>query len=1106
MAELVDALDSGSSVRKDVRVQISPSAPIFLPNLLATRLSNINLIFFNHLLIMLKHLNKLLAVATLVTFIPLSHAQDSKSEDKELSKEEEAAEKLLTLPSVLAPSAASAIESNSIIQAQSISGIDSATAAALGSAGLSALTSQLSGNAATRATQLKTLVSLVEVFSNAADASLVGRRAIDPTADLTNIINSIATTITTDHLTTLSKLDSSHMTTFASDGVANMDNFAARVDVTSAMLGSSIDTIDTTNLSTVVEHLHASLDGDSLTALKSLEKTHMSTLSTGIDLTSSFDASTLKQSVKKFATKAEVTVEFAKVAAGGADLSGVDLAAVATNIHSNLDDDHLTALQQLDPTHLATMATGTDLTALSAVDVAGKLKHFATKAEVVVEFAKVSAGTATADASGNIDFSTISIGDFVTNIHTNLDEDHTTALANLDPSHMATMAAGTDLTATGVNVATKLTHFATKAEVVVEFAKVSAGVGADLSGVAIGDFVTNVHANLDEDHTTALAKLDPSHMATMAAGTDLTAGLQADDLSHFATKGELASVYVDAGGASVDIASIVTTIHATITVEFTTSLKEFDPSHMTTMVSGGDISAVANIGHKAKVAHAYKDNGGSVDDILTNVANISTADLLHFAELDHTDLKSLAASVDITKVHEDAAHKAKAVAGGYTLDEAIALEGDALAAVGTSTKDELVAAKASGKSLTDHANEAHGASQVQDAATLITNLPGNRHSGFQVALESAVTVANLLLTPRTVTNDEDLADDITLSSLAASGYNTELVRLLAQYGALGENGTTLADAVLGSSYVAFNQSIGLETFAQADTSYYQQFLTDLGARALGKDVTGSTVTSVSTSNIKISTGSNITFTAGATLDASDVLPDGKTRRIAMIGAAKDMTIKGDLTVTNSNKTENGVVVLGAADDLYIRSEESPANSADYIGNPDVVNLTYTGANAAIGAQDTIKLINVSMSTGGNLAIGTLDELHIGTATAQSNSISVGTGGENSDPDNVYMYAQNLIQINGLNINGRVDDVYMEAITLNLRNVNFPTTSEVVLRSQMGSLHFGTFDSPTIGGVNLTNVKHGTDTLSQSSFSGKVGNWATTSTHPNGTPKVKVINF
>jgi len=1058
---------------------------------------------------------KLLLLATFALSFNILNAQKSESAGTdEKSEEEQEIEKQLTSPSLFTPSAPSAIESNAIIQAQA-TGIDSATLAALGSAGLTTLNSQLSGDAATRATQLKTLVNLVEVFSNSADASLVGRRAINASADLTKVVTSISTTITTDHLSTLSNLDPTHMTTFASDGLSNIDNFATRVDVTSAMLGTNIGTIDATNLSSVVEHLHASLDGDSLSALKSLEKSHMSTLSTGIDLTTSFDASTLKQSVKKFATKAEVTVEFAKAAAptatadasGKFDFSSIDLASVATNIHANLDDDHLTALQQLDPSHLKTMATGTDLTA-SGVDVAGKLKHFATKAEVVVEFAKVSVGSSSADASGNIDFSSINMDNFVTNIHSNLDEDHTTALANLDPSHMSTMAAGTDLTASGINVATKLSHFATKAEVVVEFAKVSAG-GADISGVSITDFVTNIHANLDEDHTTALAKLDPSHMATMAAGTDLSAGLKSDDLSHFATKGELASVYVDAGGAGVDIAAIVTAIHSTITVEFTTSLKEFDPSHMNTMVSGGDISAVATIGHKAKVAHAYKDNGGSVDDILTNVANISTADLLHFAELDHTSLKSLAASVDIAKVHEDAAHKAKAVAGGYTLDEAIALEGDALAAVGTSTKDELEAAKASGKSLADHANETHGASEVQDAADLVTNLSGTRYTGFQAALEEAVTVANLLLTPRTVTNDNDLADDIILSNLTGNGYNTELVRLLAEYGALGKNGSALADAVLGTRFTAFDQSIGLGTFAQNDTSYYQQFLTNLGARALGKSVTSSTLTSVSTSNIKISTGSNITFTAGASLDASDVLPDGDTRRIAMIAAAKDMTIKGDLTVNNTNKTENGVVVLGAADDLYIRSEENTANSADYTGNPDVVKLTYTGSNAAIGAQDTIKLINVSMSTGGNLAIGTLDELHIGTNTAQTNSISVGTGGENSDPDNVYMYAQNLIQINGLNINGRVDDVYMEAVTLNLRNVNFPQTSEVVLRSQNGTLHFDTFTSPIVGGVNLTNVKHGNDTLSQGSFAGKNGNWATSGIdgiHPNGTPKVKVINF
>ncbi len=54
------------------------------------------------------------------------------------------------------------------------------------------------------------------------------------------------------------------------------------------------------------------------------ENSHVDTFSTGIDLTTSFDASTLKQSVKKFATKAEVTVEFAKAAAPAAtaDASG----------------------------------------------------------------------------------------------------------------------------------------------------------------------------------------------------------------------------------------------------------------------------------------------------------------------------------------------------------------------------------------------------------------------------------------------------------------------------------------------------------------------------------------------------------------------------------------------------------------------------------------------------------------------------------------------------------------------------------------------------------------------------------------------------------------
>jgi hypothetical protein len=469
------------------------------------------------------------------------NAQESASDESKESSEEKEDEEIInqiTLPPIVPAPISSGIESNTLIQLSS-SGVDTTAAATLGAANLRLITNKLTATtAAERATQLNTYINVIDAYSNvASDSSTVGRRAINPSADLSTIVNSTVTNLTADHISTLGKLDVSHMKTFASDGIAKIDNFATRVDVTSAMVGSSLDTLDTTKLTSLVDNLHTSLDGDSLTALKSLEKSHMTTLvGTGdkkIDLTASFDASVIKKSVKKFATKAEVTVEFAKAAAptsgGTVDLSKVDLGAIATNIHANLDDDHLTALQQLSPTHMATMATGVDITS-SAINVGTTLSHFATKAEVVVEFAKAAVPTAVADAAGALDFSIIKIDEFVTNVHASLDTDHTAALANLDPAHMATMAKGTDLTS-GLKVA-DLSHFATKAEVVVEFAKVAAPTASadasgkfDFSAIKIDDFVTSANT-LDTDSTKALAKLDPTHMATMAKGTDLSAGLK----------------------------------------------------------------------------------------------------------------------------------------------------------------------------------------------------------------------------------------------------------------------------------------------------------------------------------------------------------------------------------------------------------------------------------------------------------------------------------------------------------------------------------------------------------------------------------------------------
>ena len=89
------------------------------------------------------------------------------------------------------------------------------------------------------------------------------------------------------------------------------------------------------------------------------------------------------------------------------------------------------------------------------------------------------------------------------------------------------------------------------------------------------------------------------------------------------------------------------------------------------------------------------------------------------------------------------------------------------------------------------------------------------------------------------------------------------------------------------------------------------------------------------------------------------------------------------------------------------------------------------------------------------------------------TLNIGNGGHAYDPDNLYVYANDLIDINGLNFSSsRLDDVYMEAITVNLNDVDFPAAAQVHLRSRDGTLKFGTYGSPTKGAVNLTDVTHG----------------------------------
>jgi hypothetical protein len=386
----------------------------------------------------------------------------------------------------------------------------------------------------------------------------------------------------------------------------------------------------------------------------------------------------------------------------------------------------------------------------------------------------------------------------------------------------------------------------------------------------------------------------------------------------------------------------------------------------------------------------------------------------------------------------------------------------------------------------------------------------------QTALTSAATVADSILRDVSIQSATDFPTAINIASFAGNGYNTELVKLLVKYGAIGSKGSELATAAINGFSTTSSTSSNLSGLLSASTSGYLSLLSTLTGNPDLGDPDGdndnfmqSTVLKVNLDKINLIPGANVTLgTKGSTstIDVSSKLTRATSaadRKVLVIGAAKDMTIAGDVTFTNSNDVEDHALAVGAADDFYLRSEYSTANSADY-GTPDPINVKYTGSNLGLGSEDTMRLVNVNIETGGNLAISSLNELHIGLSDSHSSTFSVGTGGKNSDPDNVYLVANNLIQVNGLNFSGRLDDVYMEAITINLKDVAFPSTADVMLRSRDGTLHFDTFNSRVVGSVNLTGVSHGGTTLNSTHFdNGPAGHIDSTISLPNGTAAIKI---
>ena len=287
------------------------------------------------------------------------------------------------------------------------------------------------------------------------------------------------------------------------------------------------------------------------------------------------------------------------------------------------------------------------------------------------------------------------------------------------------------------------------------------------------------------------------------------------------------------------------------------------------------------------------------------------------------------------------------------------------------------------------------------------------------------------------TNDlTSLLDQGTLKSynaaeLATNSYSKKAAAIAEGLGLFGKNGTNLLTSLP-------------ETLSVSDITEFAPYLSSYtGSRDLGDNdlsdykIPLSNLNAIPGKNIKLEGILDVsTELKKATLIDNDVKP--ADIKLLAIASGKDFIITGDLTVKNTNEVEDHGLALVAADDFYLRSERSAANSVDYSKDTPSISIEYEGSNLAIASVDTMHLVNVDIKTGGNLAIGTLDELHIGIDGGKS-SISAGTGGNTPNPDLVLLYANDLITLNNVDfVGGMIREIHLDAPMMELRNLAIPS--------------------------------------------------------------------
>ena len=200
-------------------------------------------------------------------------------------------------------------------------------------------------------------------------------------------------------------------------------------------------------------------------------------------------------------------------------------------------------------------------------------------------------------------------------------------------------------------------------------------------------------------------------------------------------------------------------------------------------------------------------------------------------------------------------------------------------------------------------------------------------------------------------------------------------------------------------------------------------------------------------NLAIIGGSSLTVYGGS-YDLSDSLG---TADSLLIAASESFDASGDIQFTNNGPSGNRVVIM----------------SGDTISPREGTNLTSALSDLVVATRGDVLLKDSRLESAREVAIRSLRDIKLEQTSLLSNSL-------------VYVKASQDLDVDGLELSQSLPHLIMEATTIRLSNVDFPSATQVQLNSLKGAIdgrypNFGTSIPATeqLGRVNfIDNVKSG----------------------------------